>query len=499
MKAPGRIGILGAGPTGLGAAWRLDELGYDDWFLLEAEQGPGGLASSHVDEHGFTWDLGGHVQFSHYRYYDEVLERAVAGGWLEHDRESWVWIRGGFVPYPFQYNIHRLPRKEQEQALAGLRAAARASRSDAPAPAHFGEWILRTFGAGIAEVFMEPYNFKVWGYPLDQLEAGWVGERVAVPDLERVERCIASGQDDVSWGPNNRFLFPRRGGTGRIWRDVASRLPAERLRFGERVRGVSVPRSEGAIDLHVGEPREDVPATSSSCDTLISTIPLDRLVAMVDGASAQLRAEADRLRYSSVHVVGLGLRGARPGTLQRKCWMYFPEANSPYYRVTVFSNYSPENVPAQEVGAEPYWSLMAEVCESPHRAVNSATVVEDVVRALLEDGLLLADTEVVSRWHRRLHHGYPTPFLGRDEVLDRIHADLEPMRIFSRGRFGGWRYEVSNQDHSFMQGVELVDRLLGVGDEVTYPDPPRANSGAFLERVSQRQIEAADSSRSSTS
>ena len=484
MRDPGRIGILGAGPTGLGAAWRLEELGHHDWFLLEAEEGPGGLAASHVDAQGYTWDLGGHVQFSHYRYYDDVLERSVGGGWLEHDRESWVWIRGAFVPYPFQYNIHRLPRPDRERALHGLREAAQAALSNAAAPAHFGDWIRRTFGAGIAEIFMEPYNFKVWGYPLDQLEAGWVGERVAVPDLGRVERSVSTGVDDVSWGPNNRFVFPRRGGTGRIWRDVAGRLPSDRIFFDRRVSEVSVRNDGGGIDLRSGGLEAGEAATPCSCDALISTMPLDRLIDVWTGASPAARAGAARLRYSSVHVIGLGLYGPRPETLQRKCWMYFPELNSPYYRVTVFSNYSPENVP--DGGMDGCWSLMAEVCESPHRPVDTEAVVDDAVRALREDGLLLEETEIVSRWHRRLHHGYPTPFVGRDEVLEGLHAELEPLGIFSRGRFGGWRYEVSNQDHSFMQGVELADRLLGVGEEITYPDPGRANSGVFLDAVPQR-------------
>ena len=48
--------VLGGGPTGLGAACRLQEKNLD-WHLLEAESDFGGLASSFVDENGFTWDL----------------------------------------------------------------------------------------------------------------------------------------------------------------------------------------------------------------------------------------------------------------------------------------------------------------------------------------------------------------------------------------------------------------------------------------------------------
>src|SRR5262245_3615076 len=100
----GRVLVLGAGPTGLGAAYRLHERNYDNFLVLEGGDSPGGLASSFVDARGFTWDMGGHVQFSHYSYYDRVLDRALDDEWLWHERESWVWMKGRFIPYPFQNN-----------------------------------------------------------------------------------------------------------------------------------------------------------------------------------------------------------------------------------------------------------------------------------------------------------------------------------------------------------------------------------------------------------
>ena len=104
--------ILGAGPTGLGAAYRLKELEIEDFLILEKENQPGGLASSFIDEKGFTWDIGGHVQFSHYKYFDDLMDKALGKeGWIQHERESWVWIQNRFVPYPFQNNIRYLPKE----------------------------------------------------------------------------------------------------------------------------------------------------------------------------------------------------------------------------------------------------------------------------------------------------------------------------------------------------------------------------------------------------
>jgi protoporphyrinogen oxidase len=207
---------------------------------------------------------------------------------------------------------------------------------------------------------------------------------------------------------------------------------------------------------------------------LLSSVPLDKLTSIL--GRPDLAERASRLLYSGTHIVGIGLDGQPGKELRTKCWMYFPEDDCPFYRVTVFSNYSPENAPRPGET----WSLMAEVSESPWKPVARAAVREDVLRGLKATGLLGPRDRVLSLWSTFLDHGYPVPSLERDAILADVLPTLEALGIYSRGRFGAWVYEVSNQDHSFMQGRECVDRILdGAGPEAepTLRRPAEVNAG----------------------
>lgn len=458
LTSNARVVIIGAGPTGLGAAWRLQELGFENWRIFEQEAYAGGLAASFIDNAGFTWDIGGHVQFSHYGYFDRLMDRLLGDNWLSHERESWIWMRDRFIPYPFQNNIRHLPEREMKDCLTGL---IRACTTNATAlPANFDEWILRQFGEGIADHFLRPYNFKVWAYPPCDLNYRWIGERVAKVDLERVVLNILESRDDLSWGPNSMFRFPLRGGTGAVWKELAARLPSERIAFGKRLAKIEAKRK--ALHFEDGS-REEY-------DILISTAPLDWLVQNSD--LSDLKGASEHLMHSSTHVVGVGLKGEPPPHLRKKCWMYYPEDNPPFYRATVFSNYSPNNVP----DIRQYWSLMLEVAESPAKPVGGEKLTDSVVEGLLNTHMIETRSEIADVWHYRTERGYPTPSLRRDEALDRLLPALELYGIFSRGRFGAWKYEVGNQDHSLMQGVEIADRLASSAEEQTLNFPDIVNS-----------------------
>jgi protoporphyrinogen oxidase len=75
---------------------------------------------------------------------------------------------------PFQNNISQLPMELQLDCLDGLITAAETRHKQPDAkPKDFDQWIVRNMGEGIADLFMRPYNFKVWGVPPSQVSIAY--------------------------------------------------------------------------------------------------------------------------------------------------------------------------------------------------------------------------------------------------------------------------------------------------------------------------------------
>jgi UDP-galactopyranose mutase len=283
----------------------------------------------------------------------------------------------------------------------------------------------------------------------------WIGERVSVVDIKRVLGNVVLDRDESTWGPNATFKYPRYGGTGGLFARMQPYVE-EQLRLNAPTVAVDAARKEVVLADGTREPY----------DLLLSTMPMDLLVRSLHGdVPEEVIAQSQRLRHSGSYIVGVGIEQPAPSN---KNWMYFPEDDCPFYRVTYLSNYSPEVVP--DPGT--HYSLLCEISRSEFKPVDPACVVEETIQGLVNTKLIgdadrpdIVDTHVISR-----DYTYPIPSLERDAALRAIHPWLESQDIYSRGRFGAWRYEVGNMDHSVAQGVEWVNRaVLGErDDELTY-------------------------------
>jgi protoporphyrinogen oxidase len=166
--------------------------------------------------------------------------------------------------------------------------------------------------------------------------------------------------------------------------------------------------------------------------------------------------------WSGSHIVGVGLDRPAEST---KNWIYFPEPDVPFYRVTYLSNYSPY------MTARPDQTLLlTETSRSPFKPEDPDTIVDRVIDGLVRTGLMEEEDRgrIVTTWRCSPEMTYPVPSVGRDGALGTIQPWLRHQGIWSRGRFGAWLYEIGNMDHSAMQGVEFVNHVLRGEPEETW-------------------------------
>jgi protoporphyrinogen oxidase len=197
---------------------------------------------------------------------------------------------------------------------------------------------------------------------------------------------------------------------------------------------------------------------------MISAVPLDNVLRLLT-YEPELSSMAGLLKYSRTYVAGFGIRGKLPEEFKAVHSLLVPDSDIAFWRLNFPSNVSASNSPAEGT----CWSALCEMSEAPSGPMLTKTaILRKGAAGLRKMGLLRNDNDVLTQWCVPLEHGYPTPFLGRDAVLNEIQPQLEDFGILSRGRFGGWKYEVSNQDHAFMQGVEAADLTVLGTEEETY-------------------------------
>lgn len=450
--------IVGAGVSGLGSATRINQISDKTWLMVEKESEPGGLSRT-ISSNGFRADYGGHVLFSHTKYFDDLVQAAVGSyegpNWSNLKRVSHVVMEDGGevrkVPYPFQKNLKYLSDKSMKECLQGLM-----NRDQRVPPENFKEWILANFGEGIADKFMMKYNFKVWAHPPEMMAHDWVSDRVANIDAYEAVKNVLEDEENSQWGPNNYFNYPLKG-TGEIYKKIAELLPSENQLYKTSVDNID--KENRVATLSNG--------TQVKYNFLISTMPLDILMPMVD-----MVPDTTKLRYSSTNVILFGFEGKSPNG--ESSWMYFPGNDVPFYRSTVFSNYSPENTP----DPDKYYSLMLEVSESEFKPVDQETLVMECLEACMKMGMVSDGSKLVTTIKDRAKYGYPTPGIGTRKYVRETRKELKKSGIYSAGRFGTYMYSISNQDGALLQGVQSIDNAL-YGATESWIEIPEYHTGIY--------------------
>ncbi len=427
-----RIAILGAGLTGLSAAYHLQS-GYE---IFEQESRAGGLCRT-MQRDGFLFDYTGHLLHLRQNYTKQLIQRLLPGQYNLLSRKAYIYSHGTYVKYPFQANIHGLPPEVIKECILGfvntLQNVHRDEKTVRSTPLSFKDWVLDTFGTGIAKYFMFSYNQKLWKIPLEELSADWVSWSIPKPTLDEFLNG-ALGIKNRDFGYNPTFFYPKTGGAEQLPVAFLRHLRPHQIHYTKKV--VEIVTTEKCI-------RFDDNSTYHY-DTLISTIPLKHLVEIIRDIPEHVSRAGKLLRYISVYDVNIGVD--RP-KISDKHWIYFPEPEFIFYRVGFPMNFS------ANVAPEGCSSMYVEVSILPEETIAEHALIDKVSSGLQQCGLLKETDEILVCDVVHIEYGYVIYDLNRMQALNVILPYLHQHHIYSTGRYGSWEY-------SFMEGDILSGKRV---------------------------------------
>ncbi|MDD4455814.1 MAG: FAD-dependent oxidoreductase [Candidatus Methanomethylophilaceae archaeon] len=429
--------VLGGGLTGITLARLLHEKG-DDVTVLEQSEKIGGLCRSQT-EAGFTFDVGGsHIIFSRDTEVLSFMLSVLGGNADRRKRNTKILYKGRYVKYPFENGLADLPAEDRFFCINEfIKNLITVEKGEIPPPTNFAEWITYTFGRGIAECYMVPYNEKIWNYPANRMSHHWVEGRIPRPPVEDIIKS-AIGIETEGYVHQAVFSYPVTGGIEAVVRGIAEPvLPSIRTGFSV----ASIRDEDGGFAVSDG--RETVHA-----DRLISTIPLQNLLPCLSDVPADVQKACDALRYNSLCSVFIGLAGEVPDI----SWLYVPDPETGLFnRISFPSNYS------TKVAPKDHSSILAEITYNDGDAVSRMTdadVIEHTVRSLVSAGIIPSLDAVVYTGIERQEFAYVVYDLDYQENIRVVREFCRERGIDLVGRFS--RFEYLNMDGCIRSAIDYV-------------------------------------------
>lgn len=441
-----RVGIIGAGPAGLTAAYELARRGHAV-EVFEAGPRVGGMAGS-FELWGERVDYGPHRFFSRDERVNRLWLEMTEGRHHEVRRLTRIWFEGRLLRYPLEAAdalLHLGPGRALRCGLSYARQrAARLLRPEPPET--FEQWVVARFGRELFETFFRPYSEKLWGIRCDELDADFAAQRIKKFSLgqalagalnARLRRRHATLLD--------RFWYPE-GGAGAVYETMAARLRAlgGRLHLDTPVAGAE--KARPALRLADG--------SCAEFDHVISTMPLTLLARALGALPAEAERGLAELRFRNTILAYLRL----PATdLFPDQWIYVQTPELRLGRVTNFRNWRrdpaagpPHSTLALEYWCQPedaIWSWPDEECLALARA--------ELRRSGLDRGIEATEGRVV-----RLPRCYPVYRRGYKQHLAPLIQHLRTLpHLTAIGRYGAFKY--NNQDHSILMGILAAENIAG--------------------------------------
>ena len=481
--------IIGAGPAGLTAAYQFAKHGVPS-TVLEATGEVGGISQTVVRD-GWRFDIGGHRFFTKVGAVRDLWHEILGSeDFLVRPRMSRIYYRGKFYDYPLNARnaLSNLGPVEAARCMGSYLWARLRPPAD---QSSFEGYVAAQFGWRLYRTFFKTYTEKVWGVPATEIQADWAAQRIKNLNLMRAvtNSLRPRRQQTAITSLIEQFEYPRHG-PGMMWERCAALVTARGVRLLPEHPVKAIRHRAGRASSVVADTPDG--ETEIECSSLISSMPLPRLVEAMDPAPPAEVLEAARgLTFRDFITVAVTVPTAAAFADN---WIYIHSPDVRVGRVQNFRSWSPYMVPSEDMtclGLE-YFAFEGDDLWT----ASDAQLVSLAATELEQLGLVAAD-DVSGGWVVRMPKAYPMYSSGYQRHVEVLRGWLEAnaVNVWPVGRNGMHRY--NNQDHSMFTAMLAVENVVlgtdhdtwGVNVESEYheelhqssaptPSPPPVNDGS---------------------
>jgi len=285
-----KIGILGAGLSGITLAYLLQQnKRVESIELWEKAEHPGGLCRSYPFA-GIGCDVGPHIIFSKNKEVLELMVQLLGENVHKLRRSNKIFHDGRFIKYPFENELSALSASERDFCL---NAFLNNPYENYP-PENMLGFFLATFGEGITNLYLRPYNEKIWKFDPAFMDTQMV-DRIPKPPREDIIKS-AEGVTTEGYVHQLHFYYPKRGGVQSLLDAFLKELGGKvAIRTGATVQRVAKQAEGWEVLTADGEKK--------NCDRLVSTMPVTEMIPLLHPAVPEaVRRAAENLRFNSIAI-----------------------------------------------------------------------------------------------------------------------------------------------------------------------------------------------------
>jgi len=450
MQQQQKIGIIGAGPAGLTAAYLLAKAGHLPVVFEKDETYVGGISRTETYK-GYHFDIGGHRFFSKSKEVEDFWTEILGDDMLERPRSSRIYYNKQFFSYPLAAT-EALQKLGLLESFLCVWSYLYAKIFPIKNPVNFEEWVSNQFGKRLFRIFFKTYTEKVWGIPCHDISADWAAQRIKGLSLSAaIKNALfkpkAPSKDAVIKTLIDTFRYPKKG-PGMMWEACAEKAKAfgAQLIMGKSVKGLEK-KEKWKLNFDDGTVSDDF-------DVIISSAPIRDLIPHISPALPDVALHAaHQLNYRDFITVVLMMKDT--GAFADN-WIYIHDPSVKVGRIQNFKSWSPYMVPDDNMacyGLEYF-------CFEGDGMWNSSdeSLIELAKKELAQIGLGSADL-VTDGCVVRQPKAYPVYDNDYKKHIDVVRNGLQQYEgLYLIGRNGMHKY--NNQDHSMMTAMLAAKNII---------------------------------------